>query len=741
MTGADAQTTIQVGDWTFRPDLDELRCNAEVVKLEPRTSRLLQLLCSRPGEVVSVNAMLDAVWPGVVVTPSSVYQAIAQLRRALRDPDPPAYVATLPKRGYRLIARVAPNGAAPIVTAANPRVASWRLRAAVAVGIGVALLAGYVGAIRSRTPRPAELPAYSSLAVLPFSNLSGEPRDEYLANGLADDLIDKLTNISDLRIIARTSSSQFRSATDLRVVGQALSVPAVITGTMRRNGERLHIVASLFDVKSGRQRWSRTFERRERDLIAVDDEIADAVLQALDAGQPRAKPRRPLHPANNSAAYRALLLGRFWADSRTAESLAAAQREFQNAVRLQPDYALAFSQLADSYSLQVQYANLPAAQMLPLARAAAEHSLQIDPLLAQGHASLGLIENIAGRYEQAGIHLRRAIALDPDDIQAQMWYGRSLFLREQFEPAYQAFVTALARDPLSPMLNLNIALTLADLDRISAARPFAERAVNLAPDLPNARWALGYQQAAAGELRESVANYEQALAFGLLDADAFGELAGIQLLLGEFAQSDAMLARAETIAPLSPLIVAARIDWLARQGRAAAAAAFAANALARRPQDPKLRALDAYARLVADDVRGSAERYRDLANSTAGSALMLDRQLLGGSFSHAVWFALAARANHTGEWADMVLQRAEQSVNASLAAGSDSAGLLYVKACHEALHNDQSAAVATLQKSIRAGWRDYVRMRDSREFANLRDNVQFRALLANGLQRSPAKPE
>lgn len=299
--------TLRIGDWTVHPATDQISRNGETIRVEARTMRLLLCLAQRAGQVVSIDELLSEAWAGVIVTSDSVYQAVTSLRRLLGDdPKQPAYIATVPRRGYRLIAKVstpdddaAPSTEARAASSGNapsPRdttpatTARPALRMAPIVTV-VVLLAGLVFAyLLLRDHSAAEAVASSevarhpkSIAVLPFLDLTDAMNEEPFADGMTEELIDKLSQFPGLRVSAPTSTFYYKNKqVPVADIARSLGVTYVLDGSVRKSGSTMRVAARLVRAGDGFVIWSGTYDRPMGDKLKVQDEIAGEAAKALE---------------------------------------------------------------------------------------------------------------------------------------------------------------------------------------------------------------------------------------------------------------------------------------------------------------------------------------------------------------------------------------------------------------------------------------------------------------------------
>lgn len=291
------ETALRVGDWCVRPGSGQISRGAETIRLEARTMRLLVCLAERPGEIVSIEELLDRVWSGVTVAPDSVYQAVASLRRILGDDSKqPTYIATAPRLGYQLVAPVGPwedsatTSEAPAESPPESPPSAWGRRlypvaslAAVALAAAVALGVWIAGGLPkySEAAAPTANP-HTSIAVLPFLDLTEEMRHEIFVDGMTEELVDKLSKIPGVRVPpARTSLSFKGKDASIREVATALGTTFVLDGSVRKSGPALRVAARLVRADTGFVVWSETYDRSSGDLVAIENDIATEVAKSL----------------------------------------------------------------------------------------------------------------------------------------------------------------------------------------------------------------------------------------------------------------------------------------------------------------------------------------------------------------------------------------------------------------------------------------------------------------------------
>jgi TolB-like protein/Flp pilus assembly protein TadD len=308
-------------------------------------------------------------------------------------------------------------------------------------------------------------PGDNSIAVLPFVNLSTEPDSDYFSDGLTEELTHGLTRLEGLRVVAWRSAAHWKDRQqDLREIGRQLNVSSLVVGTVRRSGARLRVIAQLVDVCSGQYLWSETYERQVEDLFAIQEEISASIVRSLKLRLAAPAAGAGLPSARNIDIYDLYLRGRYHWNKRTQDGLDKAIQLFEQVIELDPQFAPAYSGLADALSLRVDFGMGPLTprQTMPRAKAAAFRAIELDPTLAEAHTSLGSITGLhEWKWAEAEHYYRRAIELNPSYATAHHWYGCDyLMLMGRFDEALREMETARRLDPLSPAVNESLAYVL-----------------------------------------------------------------------------------------------------------------------------------------------------------------------------------------------------------------------------------------------------------------------------------------
>ena len=400
-----------------------------------------------------------------------------------------------------------------------------RPRAARVALAGVVLLAMALAASLLWRRSPAAVPlASASVAVLPFVDLSGDRSSAYLGDGMAETLINALANMPGLSVAARTSAFSFRDkAEDVREIGRQLGVATVLEGSVQRAGDHLRVTAQLIKTSDGLHLWSRNFDRSTDDIFAVQDEVARAVVTALQGTLViRTDSSERAHGTRSPAAYDAYLLGRFYWNKRTTEDLVRAAEYFQQAIRADSSYAQAWTGLADSYVLfgpaEYQVPGINQDSILTLAEHAARRAIALAPELGEPQASLGEILEYRGKWEAAGDAFRQGIALSPRYATGHQWYSYHLMGWNRWDEAIREMERARDLDPLSFVIIVSLAVAYDAAGRATDAVPLYEQAEALEPGHRLTMQSLFAHDLVLGHYDEAATHYRRMLVANGVDS-------------------------------------------------------------------------------------------------------------------------------------------------------------------------------------------------------------------------------
>jgi TolB-like protein/tRNA A-37 threonylcarbamoyl transferase component Bud32/Flp pilus assembly protein TadD len=408
-------------------------------------------------------------------------------------------------------AAVAPVSPPAISAARTPPLQKrWLLGVAAGALVVVAalLLTLNVAGLRDRLLGRGAAPRIESIAVLPLANLSGDPEQEYFADGMTDALIAELGQIGSLRVISRTSVMQYKGAKrPLPQIAQELNVDAVIEGSVLRSGDRVRITAQLIGAVPERHLWARNYERDLRDVLSLQGEIARTIAEEIKANvtpdvQARLARARPVSPE----AYEAYLRGRYFWNKRTEEAVKKAIEFFGQALEKDPAYALANTGFADCYCLLGVYGFLASKEAFPRAKAAATRALELDETCAEAHTSLARVKaDYEWDWHGAEGEYKRAIELNPNYATAHHWYSDYLINMGRHDESIAEIKRARELDPLSLIINANVGGALKDARRYDEAIKELRKTLEMDPNFAVAHWYLG-------QAYEQKAYYEEALA-------------------------------------------------------------------------------------------------------------------------------------------------------------------------------------------------------------------------------------
>ncbi|MEM9689038.1 MAG: hypothetical protein AAF917_06135 [Pseudomonadota bacterium] len=407
-----------------------------------------------------------------------------------------------------------------------------------------------------REPAPDGADDGISIAVLPFANRSANADDVYFVDGVHDDILTQLVRIGSLTVTSRTSVERFRNTTlSIPEIAEQLGVRHILEGGIQRAGDRVRINLQLINANNDDFVWAESYEREltAANIFEVQADIARAVTSALQVTlQTDEQVALQARPTDSIEAYDLYLLGRYHWDQRTPESIELSQDYFQRATQIDPEYVLALSGLADSYTLLIDYGNLGGEQGFPLAQAAIDKAMSLDDAVSEVWASLGLLRLQQGELVEAEEALERALELDDKNFWAWTWYGSSLQGQRRLPEALQALEAAYALEPMAIPVNTNLAARYEYQGDFARARHHYERLAEISPDIEQAsRTDVAETFFLEGRLATAIERYRQLLSLDAANARAIIGLSYSYLLLGDRQEADVWNSRLSELSSLN----------------------------------------------------------------------------------------------------------------------------------------------------------------------------------------------
>jgi TolB-like protein/DNA-binding winged helix-turn-helix (wHTH) protein/Tfp pilus assembly protein PilF len=534
------------------------------VHLRPQAYRALKFLTENRGRLVSKNSLIEEVWEGRAVTDDSLVQCLRDVRRALGDSGEQylrnergrGYIFELATRNYErreatswteqvdLISFVVEDEAEEVHSSEIDQPASppssltrrsematmtnaargpaaldadsvvgavkpHRL-AAILILAALALTAAGIMYLSRFAPRGQ---AIRSMAVLPFTNASGDPNLEYLSDGISESLINSLSQLPQLKVIARNSSFKYKSnQVDLNDVARALGVQAILLGRVEQHGDNLTVSAELVDARDGTQVWGGNYSRSAVDIQTMQEEIARTIFEKLQlklTGEEQTRLAR--RHTENTEAYESYLRGRYCWNRRNKEGFEKAIEYFNQAIEKDPVYALAYAGLADSYALLANYSAVPRKESYSRAKAEAKRALQIDDTLAEAHAALAFVMWNELDLPGAEREFKRAVNLNPNYATAHHWYGNYLMSVGRHTEASAEIKRALELDPLSLIINTALGGQYYRMRQYDKAIEQLRKTLELEPNFVNAHEFLGGAYLQKGMYEEAIVEFQKAV--------------------------------------------------------------------------------------------------------------------------------------------------------------------------------------------------------------------------------------
>ena len=569
---ADDQAGRRLVFGVFELDLvaGELRKRGLRVRLQQQPVQVLAMLLERAGQVVSREELQKALWPAdtFVDFDHGLNKAINKIREALGDSaESPRFVETVARRGYRFIADVkaaelAPSASVRGRSGASPggerrrsrrharharsrRHRGRRSRAWAIAALALLVLLGSVAAWK-RYSGSRESSVIRSLAVLPLESLSNDASQDYFADGMTDELISDLGQISALRVISRTSVMAYKhSRKPLPEIARELNVDAVVEGTVLRSGDQVRITAQLIEGATDRHLWSQSYQRELRDTLALQNTVARAIADQIRISvNPQEQAALRNVAAVNPVAYVSYLKGRFFWNKRTVDGLKTALAYFDQAIDEDANYAQAYSGLADTYALlgDWQYAVMTAKEALPKAKAAATRALELDSSLGEAHTSLGFcLDGFDWNFDAGGKEFRRALELNPGYATAHHWYAWHLALLHRYDDAIVEMRKAESLDPLSLVINADLAELLALAHSYDESILQSKKTIEMEPNFGLAHNHLGQAYLQKQMTDQAIAELQKAVTLSGGSPTCMANLARAYVAAGKRNEAETLL--------------------------------------------------------------------------------------------------------------------------------------------------------------------------------------------------------
>jgi TolB-like protein/DNA-binding winged helix-turn-helix (wHTH) protein/Tfp pilus assembly protein PilF len=518
----------------FEADLRarELTKLGKLLPLQEQPFLLLAMLLEKPGALVTREELRARLWPQTVVDfDHGLNKAISKIRDALGDSaENPRFVQTVARRGYRFLADVTVAGSGAVETAPlniasvdsqtldhpdTARALPRRIVAWAAAGLALVLLS-VILVIWTRSTPSSSLPAIRSLAVLPLENLSGDASQDYFADGMTDELITHLAQISDLRVISRSSVMTYKGLRKpLAEIAHELDVQAIVEGSILRSDKRVRITAQLIRVPADEHIWAHSYEGDISDTLVLQSQVAQAI-----ADQIRVTVNSQRHVALETAkavnieAYDSYLKGRYYWNKRTGDGLQEAIQYFKRSISIDPNNAEAYSGLADAYALagDWEYGILPPTEAFPLAKTAANEALALNGRLSEAHTSLAFVLDLYyWDWDTAEKEYRLAINLNPNYAMAHHWYAWHLLVLGQNAEGMLEMKKAESLDPLSLIIRSDVANALTASHRFEESIQQSKKTLALDPNFAIGHFHLAEALVQQHQYDAAIAEFQRAI--------------------------------------------------------------------------------------------------------------------------------------------------------------------------------------------------------------------------------------
>ncbi len=393
--------------------------------------------------------------------------------------------------------------------------------------------------------------ANKSIAVLPFDNLSRDPDNAYFCEGVQDEILTRLAKVADLKVISRTSTQHFKSAPEnLPQIAKQLGVMNILEGSVQKAADQVRVNVQLINAMTDAHLWAETYDRKLTDIFSVETEIAKNIAEALQAKLTGSEQKSIAKaPTANPEAYELYLKGRFFWSKRTGADLHKAIEYFEQAIAKDPNYALAYAGVADSYVLLSNYSFDSPQQLIPPARAAVKKALELDDSLAEAHASLGLLAQLQLDLERGNSEFERAIQLKPNYATAHHWFSLGLASLGRFDNAIAEGKRAVELDPLSLIINADLGWIYFNAHRYAEAERQARKTLDMDSHFFLAHYYLGSALQFQGRLAQAIPEFQKSFELNN-DPYSFAAMGQAYARSGQKTEAQKILARVLKVDPL-----------------------------------------------------------------------------------------------------------------------------------------------------------------------------------------------
>jgi len=581
-------------------------------------------------------------------------------------------------------------------------------------------------------PDPAQLaaekfapPLDRSVAVLPFANRSAREEDAYFVDGIHDDILTQLARIGSLTVISRTSVEKFRnSSQSMKEIGAILGVKTILEGGVQRAGDRVRINVQLIDVDTDAHLWAETYDREltTANIFAIQSEISQSIAESLKATlSPEEKAQIETAQTGNMAALEAYFRGRQAMAKRTSASLAEAELQFKKAIEFDPEYALAYVALADTYSLQAGYSGLPENEYKALAEPLIDKALALNDSLGEAYISQVGLRQVDDANTEA--LYRKGIALAPSYVSGHQWYGNFLSRTGRHAEALAELEEAARLDPLSAIVRIGIGGANERLGRLREARDDYLAALRIDPDFAVAHNSLALLAVFTGHLDEAVVQIRKAVALDPGNPNNHQVLAVLWDVLGSAPQADRAIPGIESVDPSGYFSAWASAFIYANRGDLPAARIQADKAIALNPDDPMMLFILGLSDLDAGHPEIAVSRFEEALPTLADAQ---DPVVDITNYDTAIRFAYLLRSAGEKERADLLLERALAVTETMPRMGPSGYGSADVKIY--ALQGQKERALGALRLAVDEGW--LLIFGSDRELEPLHDEPEYQSIVA-----------